>query len=93
MYVEFQAIGLSFEATLNLSRGRSATYYEPAEYPEIEILTLTCEGNEAMFLLDSKFAEDIHEAAHIAACEEAEQERIDALEARADYQREEMTTL
>jgi hypothetical protein len=87
MKVTFTAIGLSFEGEVNFTAGDPGRYSgppencHPAEPDEAEFESLTVDGNDAMFLLDSTMAGDIESAACEAAraAEEAEAEA-----ARAD---------
>lgn len=78
MNILFTAHDLLFEAEVNIGGYYyPATRWEPAEYPEIEILSLRCNGADAGFLLDSvDLAEDIQIAAECAV----EKERRAALE-------------
>jgi len=60
--------GLTLEGTATFYAGRPGVYSGPAEkcYPdepaELDIQTLTCEGANALFLLDSTLDEEIQEA-------------------------------
>jgi len=78
MKISFKAIGLSFEAEVTYTPITPGKFTGPPEdcYPDeggdVEFETLECEGNDALFLLDSRVADDIYEAAMEAAYEEAE---------------------
>lgn len=76
MLVEFYAIGLRFKADIVVTEGEEAIVDGPADNwyagaaPDIdEWLELTCDGNDAMFLLDADTS--IYEALHNAAVEAA----------------------
>lgn len=77
MLVEFYAIGLRFKADIIVTEGEDAIVDGPADNwyagaaPDIdEWLELTCDGNDAMFLLDSMDMR-IYEALYNAALEAA----------------------
>ena len=90
MRVSFDALGLSFTATVACHRGFAGTCMEPPEPEEIRITSLVCEGNEAMFLLDSpNCVEAIHEAAYEAVKDSETEAFICAAEMRAEMRREE----
>ena len=65
MNITFQAKGLSLEADVKYYSGRPAKLYGlpencyEEEHPEIEFNTLTCEGENAMFLCDANFLDEI----------------------------------
>lgn len=89
MEISFSAAGLSLSAKVHASPGRPGTYWEPPEYPEIEILELYCEGKECLFLLDSTVSESIEDAASEAAIQYIREEREEAAISRAEQRREE----
>lgn len=62
MNVAFSALGLNFEADVRFGEGFPGSYYEPPEAPEAEILSLTVDGSDALFLLDSVMCDAIYEA-------------------------------
>lgn len=93
MNISFCTLGMTFDAEVSLSTSRAATYWEPAEPSELEIHELTCQGSDALFLLDSTMAEDIQDAACGAALEAQASEREDAACYRAESRREEELTL
>lgn len=73
MFVEFNAVGLKLSAIAHIRpevparlTGHPDTW-EEGEGPEIEIESLTCNGKDAMFLLDSTFGSEIEDAAYNAA--------------------------
>lgn len=90
MQVSFNALGLSFTATVACSRGFAGNYMEPPEPSEIEITSLVCDGKEAMFLLDSpNCVEAIFEAVY-ESVEQAEiDNRCEAAICRAEMRRDE----
>jgi hypothetical protein len=67
--VDINVLGLDLEATGYYTPGDPGRLSGPPEkcYPpeasEFEFHTLTCEGKDAMFLLDSTMDDDIHMAA------------------------------
>ena len=73
MFITFKAVGLEFEAEVDylpITPGRFSGPPEhcyPDEGGEIEILTLTHEGCNAMFLQNCQFWDDIEAAAAEAA--------------------------
>lgn len=73
MHITFNAIGLNFDAEISYTPATPGRYSGPPEdcYPddpaELEILSLTCEGKDAMFLLDGTCFEAIEQAAYEAA--------------------------
>ncbi len=75
MNIQFRAIGLTFEAEVIYEPVIPGRYSGPPEdcYPDeggtVEFESLTCDGHDATFLLDSSVAEDIIEAAQEAAYE------------------------
>lgn len=89
MEINFSAVGLKFEATVNHSVGRPGTHWEPKEYPATEIIALYCEGKECLFLLDSTVSESIEDAASEAAIQYIREEREEAAISRAEQRREE----
>lgn len=89
MEVDFSAAGLNFKATVRATAGRPGTYWEPPEYPEIEILELHCEGKECLFLLDSTVSDEIESAAEEAVEQYVREEREEAACSRAEQRREE----
>lgn len=74
--VQFSWRNLDFVATGIYTPGDPGRYSgppekcHPAEAAEFEVQTLTCEGKDAMFLLDSTFAEEIMD--HIVEAYEAD---------------------
>lgn len=89
MEVDFSAAGLSLTAKIRATASRPGTYWEPPEYPEIEILELHCDGKECLFLLDSTVSESIEDAASEAAINYIREEREEAACSRAEQRREE----
>lgn len=95
MNITFTACGMSFDATVNYSAGCPAKISgppescHPAEAPEIEFESLTVDGNDAAFLLDSSISDRIEEAAMIAADAYLEDAAIDAAIERAESMRDE----
>lgn len=67
MLITFSAIGLTFEADVHLSGGYAGSYWEPPEPPYMEIRSLTCQGMDASFLVDSDLCDALDEAAYEAA--------------------------
>jgi hypothetical protein len=67
MLITFSAIGLTFEADVRLSGGYAGSYWEPPEPPYMEIRSLTCQGMDASFLVDSDLCDKLDEAAYEAA--------------------------
>lgn len=59
MKITFSALGLTFEAEVTYTPGTApitngpADNWNPGDPPEIEFLTLTCCGDDAMFLFDA----------------------------------------
>jgi len=54
--VRFAAFGLEFEADVQLSgENRPGTYWDPPEYEEMEILSLTHCDDDASFMLKSDY--------------------------------------
>lgn len=95
MNITFTAIGLTFGADVNYTPGDPGRTYGPPEYcypaepDELEFISLTCEGKDAMFLLNSTCADEIEQAACEGAREMlrrcADEALIDAyLDAHAD---------
>lgn len=91
MDISFPALGLTFDAEVSYSPMIPGRYSGPPEncYPdepaELEILSLTCEGKDAMFLLDSTVFEDIEQAAFEAAESYLEDQEAYAEERFAEF--------
>lgn len=94
MDISFPALGLTFDAEVSYSPMIPGRYSGPPEncYPdepaELEILSLTCEGKDAMFLLESTCEEDIEQAAYEAAEQYLEDERDAQMESLAESRAE-----
>jgi hypothetical protein len=67
MNITFSAIGLDFEADVSFTPGIPGTYWDPPEEDEFEIGSLTCDGVNVEFLLDSQVGDTIFSAAWDAA--------------------------
>jgi hypothetical protein len=73
MFVEFNAIGLKLSAIVNIKPEVPARMFchpddrDEGEPAEVEIESLTCNGKDAKFLLDSAFGAEIEDAAYHAA--------------------------
>jgi len=67
MNITFSAIGLDFEADVSFTPGVPGTYWDPPEEGEFEIGSLTCDGVNVEFLLDSQVGDTIFSAAWDAA--------------------------
>lgn len=69
MKIKFKAIGLIFDADVDYTPPTPATYWgpgdhwEPGDPGEIEFLSLTCDGKDASFLIDSTAIYDIEDGA------------------------------
>lgn len=63
MKIKFKAIGLTFEADVDYVFPSPATYWEPGDSGEIEFLSLTCDGKDAAFLIDSTVIYDLEDGA------------------------------
>jgi hypothetical protein len=84
MKMTFNAIGLTFEATYDVTgKARRATQYEPAEDFEIEIESLYVDDQDVTCLLQSSVSDLIEEAAYIAAEEDQKAQYDDYLEGKA----------
>jgi hypothetical protein len=81
MSLSISVAGLVLEVDLHVSRGWPGSYMEPPEAPEVDILGMTCQGQDAMFLLDSTLSEEILDT--IYATVDAELDSAE--EARASY--------
>lgn len=73
MNIAFNCAGLVFDANINYMPGcparmggRPEDCY-PEEDAELEFESLSCEGQDAMFLLESKLYDELNEAAYEAA--------------------------
>ena len=91
MDITFRCFGLDFEAEVDFTPGIPGRFSGPPEkcYPdegaEIEFKTLTCEGNDALFLLESgSLCAEIEEAAIEAAEEKYEPDADDYYDDRDD---------
>jgi hypothetical protein len=91
MNISFTCGGLEFHAKVKYTPGDPGRLSGPPEhcYPpeaaEMEFSTLTCNGKDARFLMDSDWCNDIYEQAEIAAAE-THADRLE--EARAErYER------
>lgn len=81
MDISFSTHGLSFDASVTYHKAYAGCMYrsngdpgDPPEPEEIEFETLTVNGDDALFLLDSDLAPDIESAACEAADKELEPE-------------------
>ena len=87
--VTFTHIGLKFSAEVDFTPETPAQLYGPPEncYPaeggEADITTLTVDGYEAMFLLNSELAEELYRIAYDACCDQMQSMAEDAAESRA----------
>ena len=78
MKITFSALGLTFDAEVTYTPGTPAKLSGPPEEchegdpPEIEFLTLTCGGDDAMFLFDAYT--HIVDALYMAALDAAARE-------------------
>lgn len=71
--IKFECFSLAFEAEVKLYPGYPGSREQPPEGPELEFVTLTCEGRDAFFLLGSEFMlEKLDEAAWDIINSEAE---------------------
>ena len=65
--IDVLALGLTLDASIEFTPGVPATTWgaperwHEGEAAHVEIVTLQCEGNNAYFLLDSKFEDTIRE--------------------------------
>ena len=69
MKIRFKAIGLTFEADVLYTLPTRATIREPGDSGEIEFLSLTCDGKDATFLVDSPVFYDVEEGAWMGIME------------------------
>lgn len=84
MKITFPALGLKFEADVEFYPGEREHVsgppdsWEPGTPDEVDFETLSCDGNDALFLLDSKVAEQLIEAAIDAVHRWLRQSRVTA---------------
>lgn len=94
MQVTFDHIGLTFEAEVDYEPYVAAQLYGPPENcsPEeggtAEITALTCDGKDALFLVQSEIGEDLNSAAYDACVTSVESDRQQAEEDRAQARAE-----
>lgn len=82
--IKFSALGLPLEAEGVYYPGSPGTYYDPPDEAEFEFRSLTCDGQDAAFLLGGDL--DIAERLEIAAIEAVEEESQKLREEiRAEY--------
>lgn len=77
MLIKFSLWTLDFEADVDYSWKKRPTYYDPGEPGEIEINSLTCDGLDAHFLMNSDLAYEVEDAAWDAIAEVRQREKED----------------
>lgn len=85
MRVSFTLYGISFDAVVSYTPGTPDVWYLPngdPGYPgdpaELEIHELTVDDKDASFMLDSRFEQDIYDAAQVAAASDLLDQARDA---------------
>lgn len=84
MNLTISALGLTFDAECTYRTGRPGTYWEPPEPAELQIDSLTYDGCDASFLLESAALDEIYDAAYTVVAGYEADRRDAACEARRD---------
>lgn len=77
MLIKFSLWNLDFEADVDYSLEIRPPYYDPGEPGEIEINSLTCDGLDAHFLVNSDLAYDVEDTLWDAIAEVRQREEED----------------
>lgn len=71
MELTFSVLGLVLTAEVDVNGSfREATYWEPAEFPDMNFVSLTCEGQNASWLFNSDTLTEMIEEAAWSALEQ-----------------------
>lgn len=78
MRIIFSLYGMTFTAEVSYTPGTPNTWLEPGDPAELEIHELTVDSKDASFMLDSRFEQDIYDAAQVAAASDLLDQARDA---------------
>lgn len=71
MELTFSVLGLVLTAEVDVDgKYHAATYWEPAEFPDMNFVSLTCEGQNASWLFNSETLTEMIEDAAWSALEQ-----------------------
>lgn len=87
MHISFEAIGLTFDAQVEITEEKACLtghpdYWKPGHPPEMEFIKLTHEGKDVSFLLCSDVESEISYAAWAAVDEWVEEAKAESAIAR-----------